>query len=191
MARATWTKSSRKPHVCGRGGHEIPVGDGYFSAAPGYRGRTVYRCKDHPFRPSELTTSLRSGPLAALEALEDVIPTLEVGDYDGLVSALEEFASEVESYADERQQALDAWENGNSQLEDLVYTADQARDEAQQIAYDVEPFDEEEPDRADYDDDEDGAAEYAAAVEEWKNARDEHWEETTSAAIDAAGNIEF
>lgn len=190
MARAKWTKSSRKPHVCGRGGHEIPVGDGYYSAAPGYRGRTIYRCHAHPFRPSELTTSLRAEPLAALEAFEDAVPELEPGDYDGLVSAADEFAGAVREYAEQRQEALDAWENGNSQLEDLVYTAEQAADEAEAIAGDIVEFYDVAPDRADYAD-VDGAAEYDDAVEEWTTARDDHWVDTVFAALDAAQNIEF
>jgi hypothetical protein len=190
MARAKWTKSSRKPHYCGRG-HEIPVGEGYYSAAPGFRGRTLYRCKDHPFRPSELTVGLRAEPLSALEALEDTVPTLEVGDYDGLRSAVEEFASAVRDYADQRQEALDAWENGNSMLEDLQYTAESAADEAEQIEADIEEFDGEEPDRAEFDDDEDGQAEYDDALDEYNTEREGHWEEQTTTVLDAAASIEF
>jgi len=196
MARAKWTKSSRKPHICGRG-HEIPVGEGYYSAAPGFRGRTLYRCQAHPFRPSELTIGMRAAPLSALEALEDAIPELgadgydRADDYDSLRSAVEEFASEIRSYAEDRRYALDEWPNGNSMLEELQYTAEQAADEAESIADDIEEFDIEEPERADYADGEDGQGEWTDAYEQWDADRDQHWEDTVEAAMDAAQSIEF
>jgi hypothetical protein len=187
MARVYTKKTSRVAHTCGRTGHEIPKGEGYYAAAPGFRGREVYRCFAHPFRPSELTNSLRSQPLAALEALEDGIPALEAGDYDGLTSLLEEFASEVRSYAEERQSALDAWENGNSQLEELYETAESAANEAEEIQNDVAEFDTEEPTRDEYDDEDEFDAEHS----DWEQAKEEHWDETVSSALDAAQSIEF
>jgi hypothetical protein len=187
MARVYTKKTSRVEHICGRTGHVIPKGEGYYAAAPGFRGREIFRCLKHPFRPSELVTGLRSQPLAALEALEDAIPSLEEGDYDGLTGLLEEFASEVRSYAEEREQALDAWENGNSQLEDLNDIAQSAADEAEAIENDVAEFDEEEPTADEYDD----ADEFEAAHEEWERAKGDHWDETVSNALDAAQSIEF
>jgi len=186
MARAKWTNSSRKEHYCGRG-HEIPKGEGYYSAAPGYRGRTVYRCKNHPFRPSELTTSLRSEPLAALEALEDAMPRLDVGDYDSLREEVESFAQAVRDYADQRQEALDQWENGNSMLEDLQYTAEAAADEAEDIALNIEEFEGEEPQRESFAD----VLEYDEAVEEWEEERQTHWDDATAEVLDAAQGLEF
>lgn len=187
MARVYTKKTSRVEHVCGRTGHVIPKGEGYYAAAPGFRGREVFRCFQHPFRPSELTNSLRSQPLAALENLEDSIPNLEEGDYDGLTGLLEEFASEVRDYADQRQDALDQWENGNSQLEDLADTANSAADEAEAIAYDVAEFEDEEPQESDFED----ADEYEAEHADWAEAKEQHWNDTVSNALDAAQSIEF
>jgi flavin-binding protein dodecin len=188
MARIYTKKTSRVAHVCGRGGHEIPKGDGYYTAAPGFRGREIYRCFQHPFRPSELTTSLTSQPLAAQEALEEALATLEQGDWDGLRSSLEEFASEVRDYADQREQALDAWENGNSMLEELNDTAQNAADEAEQLADNVQEFEEEEPDRdAEWDSDE----AYEEALEAWQQEAEEAWEAAVNEALDNAQSLEF
>lgn len=187
MARVYTKKTSRVEHVCGSTGHTIPKGEGYYVSAPGYRGRDQYRCFQHPFRPSELTNSLRSQPLAALEALEDGLPELEKYDYDSLTSLLDDFASEVRSYAEERQSALDSWENGNSQLEDLLYTAESAADEAEAISGDVAEFDDEEPQADDYED----SDEYDIEHSDWETSREEHWEQTVSNALDAAQSIEF
>jgi hypothetical protein len=187
MARVYTKTTSRVEHVCGRTGHIIPKGEGYYAAAPGFRGREIFRCFKHPFRPSELVSGLRSQPLAALEALEDSIPSLEEGDYDGLTDLLEEFASEVRSYAEERQTALDAWENGNSQLEELYDTAENAANEAEEIQNDVAEFDDEEPQADEYED----ADEFEQAHEEWEQAKADHWTETVDNALSAAQSIEF
>lgn len=187
MARVYTKATSRKEHICGRTGHVIPKGEGYYSAAPGYRGREIFRCFAHPFRQSELVTGLRSQPLAALEALEDTIPGIEEGNYDDLINALDEFASEVRSYAEERQTALDAWENGNSQLEELYETAESAADEAEGIQNDVAEFDDEEPTRDEYEDED----EFELAHDEWEQAKADHWTETVDNALSAAQSIEF
>lgn len=187
MARVYTKKTSRTEHICGRTGHVIPKGEGYYAAAPGFRGREIYRCFAHPFRQSELTNSLRSQPLAALENLEDTIPSLEPGDYDSLTEAVNEFASEVRDYAEERQNALDQWENGNSQLEELADTASSAADDAEAIEYDITPFEEEEPQESDFED----ADEYEAEHSDWESDRDEAWEQAVSNALDAAQSIEF
>lgn len=187
MARVYVKKTSRVEHVCGRTGHVIPKGEGYYAAAPGFRGREIFRCLQHPFRPSELVTGLRAQPLSALESLEDAVPELEEGDYDGLTGLLEDFASEVRSYAEERQTALDAWENGNSQLEELYETAENAANEAEEIQNDVAEFDDEEPTADEYED----ADEFEQAHQEWEQAKADHWTETVDNAMSAAQGIEF
>lgn len=187
MARVYTKKTSRKPHICGRTGHEIPKGEGYYVAAPGYRGREIHRCFQHPFRQSELTSSLRSMPLAAREALEDAVPEIEQYNYEDLTSALQEFASQVRDYAEERQSALDSWENGNSMLEELYDTAESAANDAEDIENNVYPFEDDEPTREEYEDED----EFDYAHSEWETARDEHWESTVSDALDAAQSIEF
>ena len=70
------TRKGGKTWNCGKCGRVIPKGETYLSAAPGWRGPTLVRCTEHPFRPSELTTSNMSVAYAAL--LSDVV--LEWGD---------------------------------------------------------------------------------------------------------------
>src|SRR5262245_44054667 len=133
MARAKLQANSRKEHVCGKGNHVIPKGDSYYYASPGFRSRTVrYRCLAHPFRPSELTTSMRSEPLSAIEDFEDQAAA-GFDSIDDLRSAVETVAEAIRDYANQRQEALDQWENGNSQLEEYVETAEAAADEAEGI----------------------------------------------------------
>lgn len=175
MARVHRVKTSRKEHICGHGNHVIPKGEGYLHASPGYRRRTpLIRCFKHPFRPSELTTSMASQPLAAVEAFEDAIDAIdpdEDGALDELEAAVEELRTEVEQYRDDRQAALDAWENGNSQLEELVETAEAAVSEVEGIV--VEAWD------GDEDDDDDA------------ERRREHVEEQIEEARSIAGSLEF
>jgi len=195
MARVHHVKRSNKEHVCGRGGHTIPKGEPYSWAKPGFRTRVpLIRCTAHPFRPSELTTSAASAPMAALEALEDEVNGMDpsdAGTLDELESAVEAFASAVREYADEREQALEAWENGNSQLEELNDIAQAAADEAEGI--EVESWDESEPDQSEYED-EDGnpdEAEYENALDEYQERLTEHVQGQLDQVLDAAQSIEF
>lgn len=129
MARAHFVKSSRKEHVCGRG-HTIPAGDGYYWAAPGFRASKYgkkYRCLNHPFRESELTNSIRSEALAAVEAFEDGLDGIQ--SFDDLESLRADLESALDDYVSTREEALEQWPNGNSQLEDYVQQAETARDE--------------------------------------------------------------
>lgn len=129
MARAHKVNSSRKPHTCGRGGHAIPTPEGYYWAAPGYHAPKQYRCLSHPFRESELTASLVSMVYAAREALEDEVNNATT--HEELEQGWETFKGELESYRDQRQEALDAWEYGNSTLEEFVNDAEEALSEAE------------------------------------------------------------
>lgn len=128
MARSHFVKTSRKEHTCHRG-HLIPKGEGYYWAAPGFRSSKFgkkYACKNHPFRPSQLTNSLRAEPLGAIEDAQDALDGAE--SFEDLISIQQDLESALDDYVAQRQESLDAWENGNSQLEDLVYTAEEARD---------------------------------------------------------------
>jgi len=97
---------------------------------------------EHPFRPSDLTTSAASAPMAAQEAFLDFLDGLDSNDDDALdqlESEVETLVSEVEAYAYDREAALDAWENGNSQLEDLNETAQTALGEVSDLSVDNRP----------------------------------------------------
>lgn len=175
MARATWTKSSRKNHICGRCQRVIHPPEGYWSASPGFRGRAIFRCMEHPFRASELTTSLRSEPLAAVENFTDAA-SVGFESMEELESAWEELTSAIQEYVDTRQGALDEWENGNSQLEELLDVAQSALDEVESHTF--EEFDSEEPSTAD---------EWA----EWDEARAEHLDEQTQDAVAVAEGLDL
>lgn len=129
MARVHTTKANgQAQRKCGRCGHEIQKGETYYWAKPGFRTRTpVVRCLTHPFRESELTTGVRSEALAAREEFEDAID--DVDSFDALDSVRAELESALDDYVSTRQEALDAWPNGNSQLEEFVLQAESARDE--------------------------------------------------------------
>lgn len=176
MARVKRVDNSRKPHVCGRGNHEIPKGESYLTASPGYRSKPKYRCLQHPFRPSELTTSLASEPMSAVEEFEDAAGH-GFDTHDDLESAWADLVQAVEDYQSQRQDALDAWEHGNSQLEEYVETADAAASEVQ--SHTIETFDEDEP--------EEGTPEW----DEWDERRAEHLSEQTEEALSVASGLEF
>lgn len=128
MARVHRVGKSRKEYTCSHGEHTIPVGSPYLWAKPGFRRRTpIIRCVAHPFRASDLTTGVRAEALVAIEAFEDAVDGIDT--FDALESAWTDLQSELENFVQTRQDALDAWENGNSQLEDLLYQAEAARDE--------------------------------------------------------------
>lgn len=208
MAKVSTVQKSRTPRTCGRTGHVIPPGSLVYSASPGYRGRTIYRCAEHPFRPSELTTSMAAQPLAALEQLQDTLNVLEAETHDALdqlTSSWEEFTSEVRDYAEQRRTAAEAWEYGNSQLEELADTAETAADEAEQ--HEVEEWDgdfellttsdPEEPDADAFGDEVDyldavGAYEERLAdIQEARDAWAEHVRGQIEAALDVANGLEF
>ena len=195
MARVKRVDRSRKPHVCGRGGHEIPAGDPYLTASPGFRATPKYRCVKHPFRPSELTTSLASEPMAAVESFEEAA-AVGFDTHDDLEAAWTELGEAVEEYQQTREQALEAWENGNSQLEEFVETANTALDEVQ--GHDIESFDDTEPEEPGPEPDpEQEPDEYEVwegirdEWQEWEERRREHLDAQTDEALSVAGSLEF
>lgn len=192
MARVHHVAKSRKDHTCGLG-HVIPKGSPYSHAAPGYHAPTRYRCIEHPFRPSDLASGMNAEPMAAQEAFDDGLGDLEKDDYDGLNALVTDFRQALEDYRDSRQESLDAWENGNSQLEELLNDA-----EEQVSNFDVEEFyeyDEDEPEVPDAEPEQEEGDErdaYDQAVEEhstWEQAREDHWDECVNAASDASASV--
>jgi len=208
MARVHRVQRSNKEHTCGHSPtHVIPKGDPYLWAKPGFRTRTPkVRCVEHPFRPSELATGLNAEPMAAQEDFNATLGTLEAHDYDGLTAAVDEFREALEAYRDARQEALDAWENGNSQFEEWLEEAEEALSALENL--EVEEWDEEEPlnettepepDAADFEEESD----YDAAVERWQEAqddaesewddwnsrRDQHWDDQISEASEASASV--
>lgn len=177
MARVHRIQKSNKAHTCGKG-HEIPKGDPYLWAKPGFRRRTpLVRCVKHPFRPSELMTGAASAPTAAVESFEDAVAA-GFNSMEDLEAAWDELRDAVEEYHQDRETALEAWEYGNSQLEEYVETAAAALEEIE--GHTFESFDDEEPSADDEDD-----------WEEWDQARIAHTEQQADDALSIAGGLEF
>jgi hypothetical protein len=189
MARVHRVNRSNKEHICGRGGHVIPKGEPYLHASPGFRRRKpLIRCVEHPFRPSELTTSAASEPLAAVEAFEDAAAA-GFDSFAVLVSAGDELKEAAESYLNDREYALEAWEHGNSQLEELRDQAQEAYDELDGHSID-EQDEPDEPGDEPEDTDSDEWAEWEeanSAHDEWRQALDD----ATDEALSVAGSVTF
>ena len=149
MARVHTTKANgRAQRKCGRCGHEVQKGETYYWAKPGFRTRRpVVRCVKHPFRQSELTTGVRSEALAAVEAFEDAIDSVD--SFDLLDSVRTDLESALDDYVSTREEALEAWPNGNSQLEEYRDQAESARDEVAGWSADYSDTDEPDEDTLD------------------------------------------
>jgi hypothetical protein len=187
MARVKRVDNSRKDHQCGRG-HVIPKGDSYLMASPGYHARPKYRCLNHPFRPSDLTTSARSEPLSAMEAFEDAANE-GFATIEDLQSAWDDLGQALEDYLAMREEGLEAWENGNSQLEELRDQAQEAYD-----AWDSHTIEEwsgdDEPVREDFKDTDKGQRKFDEAWEEWESEHSEHVSSQTAEAQEVAGGLD-
>lgn len=142
MARVTRVAKSRSEHICSFSGHTIPKGEPYMHASPGFRTRRpIKRCTAHPFRPSDLTTSMASAPMAAAEAFSDTVAEIDTEADDALESlqgALDDLIGSVTEYRDDRSEALSQWPHGNSTLEDLLDTAEAAVSEVEAIVIEGE-----------------------------------------------------
>ncbi|QOP64796.1 hypothetical protein SEA_DELAGARZA_37 [Microbacterium phage DelaGarza] len=189
MARVHRVQRSNKEHTCGVGGHVIPKGEPYLWAKPGFRTRTPkVRCVNHPFRESDLATGMNQEPLAAREEFIDALDSLEEFDYDGLREAVETFQSALDDYVSVREEALDAWENGNSTLEEYRDNAQQARGDFEP---DVDEFSDEEPEGSEFEDDDDGHDEFEAAHDAWESERQDHWDNAVEEARSAAEGLDL
>lgn len=108
MTRVYRVNKSRKEQHCIRG-HAIPVGSPYSYATPGFRGRTIYACAKHPFRPSQLTANdLLSQYYAAVEELEDVHDGWDGKDISELKDAIDNARSTVGDLISEWESQLDS-----------------------------------------------------------------------------------
>ena len=176
MARVKRVDNSRKEHICGRGNHVIPKGASYLTASPGFRARPKYRCLDHPFRPSELTTSAASEPLSAVEAFEDAA-NAGFDTIEDLQTAWDELGEALEEYLQAREESLEQWEHGNSQLEELRDTAQEAYDEWE--GHSIEEWTgDDEPEDTDSDE-----------WHEWEEEHSQHVADQTEEALSVAGGL--
>lgn len=187
MARIHRVAKSAKEHICSFNGHTIPKGEPYTWAKPGFRTRrALCRCIDHPFRESDLIQGQRQAIVRAREAALDAIANAT--DVAEVQSAMEDFASEAEDYLSVRQEALDAWENGNSQLEEYVDQAETILDEVN--SWDADEFDE--PEESDETVQEQMSNEGYDSFEEYlDDQREEHLNEVRESASDLLDNLEM
>ncbi|QJD50021.1 hypothetical protein SEA_RASOVI_44 [Microbacterium phage Rasovi] len=185
MARIHHVKKSAKEHTCSGHGHTIAKGEPYTWAKPGFRTRRpVRRCLKHPFRESDLITGQRAEIVRAKEDALEAIDNAE--SPEDVESAVAEFASAAEDYQSTRQEALDAWPNGNSQLEEFVYQAEAIASEVD--SWTADEFDE--PDQDEFEEDPD-AADYEG-LDEWVEfKRAEHLDEVKDAARDLIEGLDM
>jgi hypothetical protein len=119
--------------------------------------------------------------MAAVEEFTDTASSVET--IEDLQSAWDDLVGAVEEYQQEREGALEAWEHGNSQLEEYVETANAAVDEVN--GHTITEFDEEEPDREDEGDVE------SDEWQEWDERRQEHLEDQVGEAVAVAEGLAF
>lgn len=86
------------------------------------------RCIQHYPSISERESSMKAVVYAAQENFEANVQNLDyvLDDLDIIRNAYEEYVEDVRSYAEDRRAALDEWEYGNSQLEELAEAAEEA-----------------------------------------------------------------
>lgn len=126
VARIHTVEKSRKDQgACEKCRTPLPKGSAYRWFSVGYHAKFKHkRCLKHGCfpKPSERESSSKSGIMAAMETFEGQ----DFDNIDDLQSAFEDVKGAFEEYADECRTAADAWENGNSQLEERADAAEQA-----------------------------------------------------------------
>lgn len=191
MARVHRVNKSAKEHTCSKDGAVIPKGDPYLWAKPGFRTRRpVVRCIHHPFKESDLITGNRAEIVRAIEDARETIESAEsISDIETAMSDLESAADDYQSL---RQEALDAWPNGNSGLEEWVYQAEAIVSEVG--GWSANYSDSDEPDE-DWLDEQHAQAEEAGdehtredLIQQW---RDERLEEERESANDTIDSLDY
>lgn len=101
----------------------------YYWFTKGYMSSYKHvRCVNHYPTLSERESSMKAQVYAAQENFEANVSNLAfvLDDLDIIRNAYEEYVEDVRSYAEDRRAALDEWEYGNSQLEELAEAAEEA-----------------------------------------------------------------
>lgn len=143
MARVkTVSKAQKDQGTCEKCGKSLPKGEPYRWFKVGFRSRHKHvRCTDASCtpRPSELESTSKADIYAAFEDYyaNPVDPESEDWTED-LRGAMEPIVEAYANYLQEKEDALEAWPNGNSQFEDVRDGAQEANDAAEQVEVDEE-----------------------------------------------------
>lgn len=122
--------------------HGIKKGDVYYSWSFRYGGE--HKSRTYP-RPSQLTQSKLSTAYAAMEGLEDSLPSLDT--LEGIAEAARECAEEVrgvaEEYRDSRENMPEGLQDGptGQECEEKADALEACADELESAADDVEALD--------------------------------------------------
>lgn len=180
----TVNKAAKDQGTCGRCGKPLPKGEPYLWYTVGFRSDYKHkRCLDPACYPreSERDTSKYATVLAAIESFNDNIDSLT--EIDEVEQAVQDVAEAIAEVRDEYQEALDAWENGNEQLQEKVDHYEEQESELAYWEYDGEqeayPCDEH-----------DEGGELVEGCEQCEANRDEWLENLREAARDAVSNVE-
>ena len=205
MAKVTHVKHAQKDNpVCKKG-------ESYYHWTP-FRSAKRYS-KEYP-RASQLCSGRKSEVMSTQEALEDDLKAA-VYDIEAVQAACE---SAAESFRDQGQEYVDGADNMPENLQygeqaesmrEMGASLESAADELEGMDFDlpnaVDPddvfTDEEEPDPADYTDDDDyciALDDYQSALDVWQTEHDDqlaeneaHIDQLIEDAISASENIEF
>jgi hypothetical protein len=126
----TVQKSQKDQGKCEHCGVALPKGSAYRYFYVGFRATYKHvRCMKPECTPklSERESSTKADVYRAQEDFEANLAAATTAD--DVQAAYESFHEAVDQYATEREEALEAWENGNSQLEEVAEAARQAADD--------------------------------------------------------------
>lgn len=179
-------KSRKDQGKCSKCGVELPAGSGYLCWYPQFRSnRKIVRClKKECFpTPGERESSKAATILLAQESFHDTIGELE--DLTDIETAVQEVAEAVEEVASEYSDALDAWENGNEQIQEKVDHYTEQSDNILNWSYEGP----DQPDRCD-EYEEESHPEDSAECEACRELHETWVEEARQAARDMVDGIE-
>lgn len=172
MPRVTFVKAARKDNPVAK------KGESYYWWKFRYGGKRYSKTRP---RPSQLTQSAYFG---TIYGIQETIEDTELESYEDFEALVETVREEVESLRDETQSSLDNMAEYNLEYSptgemlqervDALEMIDSEIDCIDEFYFNEEEFDEPEPERGDYEDDDDGEVEYNDAYNEWEDNLSDH-----------------
>ena len=138
MPKVHTVQKAQKEHKCGRCSIAILPGQPYRWALKAYSTK-MFRCMEHPLRPSELTSSDKLATIyGALEGVEDDIDGLEDGSISlgDLVESLEQAAEEIRNTGEEYEESasnMEQYFSGSSQIDEIHEKAEACEELASEL----------------------------------------------------------